>query len=103
MIGEYINILSAILTLVAAIYFVVVANRCNEKLRKSFLFLAVGIFIALAVHSSIEALEAFGLINPLLLLQIMPILVLTGSILLIIGTYYLYDVVTKTEHLENEN
>ena len=92
---ELINILSTILAGIAAVYLFVTSNKCDKNLRKGLMFVAFGALIAVAIHSFVEALEAYGYLTTEALHTIMPILVLIGSILLVAGTYILYNVVTS--------
>ena len=79
------NIISTIIALITSIYLGIVARKCVGKLKRSAHFLSMGILIALAIHAAVEALESFDIIPLGTLLQIMPILVMIGSIFLIIG------------------
>lgn len=95
MIAEATNILSAILATIATVYLFITANKCSKELKTGFMLSAVGILIALAIHSFAEFLEAFGYISIETLSTIMPILVLIGSVILIIGIYKLYNVINR--------
>jgi Na+/serine symporter len=85
---ELLNIISAILAMVATVYLFRLSKYTAGELKKAYLFSALGIFLALTVHSLAEFFEIFGIIGIETLRLIMPILVLLGSSLLIIGTYY---------------
>jgi len=93
MVVEVINILSAILAIGATIYLFVTANKTEKGLKGGLRLIGVGTLIALALHSISEALEIYGYITAEILQTIMPILVLIGSVLLIIGTYKIYQVI----------
>ncbi len=92
---ELINILSAILAIGATIYLFITANKCEKELKNGFMLIAGGVLIALAAHSFVEALEAYGYLTIETLHTIMPILVLIGLPLLILGTYTIYKVVSE--------
>ncbi len=94
MVNEIINTLSAIIALISVIYLFITASKCSGKLKISIMLLAVGVLIALGLHSLSEALESFGVINTDTLLTIMPYLVLFGSLILIWGTYKLYNTIS---------
>ena len=51
--------------------------------------------IALATHAIVEFLEAFNFITGETMIVLMPVLVFTGSLLLIAGCYVLYDTLTS--------
>ncbi len=91
---ELINILSAVLAIGVAVYLFITANKCEKELKKGFILSSFGVFIALAIHSFAEALEAYGYLTVETLHTIMPIFVLIGAVLLIIGTYTLHKVVS---------
>ena len=94
---EIINLVSAVIAVIAIAYLFVTASKCSKGLKTSLILLGSGVFIALAVHSFIEALEAFGYLELESLLKIMPVLVFVGSILLIIGTYKLHQVISNVQ------
>jgi Na+/serine symporter len=87
---ELLNIISAILAILATFYLFMMSRYTAGELKKAYFFSAFGVLIALAVHAFAEFLEVFGFLAIDTLKVIMPVFVLIGSILLIIGTYYQY-------------
>lgn len=88
---DTINLISLAIAVIAVIYLIyVITTQTAKGLRTGFLLLAVGIFISVAIHSLFETLERLELIGTGLLIQIMPVLVLIGSLLILAGAYTLY-------------
>ncbi len=103
MVNEIINTLSTIIALISVIYLFITASKCSKGLRFSMILIGLGVFIALGLHSLSEALETFGYLETRILLQIMPILVLIGSLILIWGTYKLYQTINLANKGGNKN
>lgn len=88
---DFINLISLAIAVIAVIYLIyVITIQTAKGLRTGFLLLAVGIFISVAMHSLFETLERLELIGTGPLIQIMPVLVLIGSLLILAGAYTLY-------------
>lgn len=88
---EIISIISSIISVIAVIYLIyIIATQTAKGLRTGFLLLAIGIMVAVVIHSLAELLERQGFLSSDLLIQIMPILVLTGSLVILGGAYTLY-------------
>ena len=88
---EIISIVSTIISIIAVVYLVyIITTQTAKGLRTGFLLLAVGILISVVAHSLAELLERLGFLSSDLLIQIMPILVLTGSLVILGGAYTLY-------------
>jgi hypothetical protein len=79
------------MSIVAVVYlFYIITTQTAKGLRTGFLLLAVGILVGVIIHSLAELLERLGFLSSDLLIQIMPILILIGSLLILAGTYTLY-------------
>ena len=88
---EIISIISSIISVIAVIYLIyIITTQTAKGLRTGFLLLAAGILISVVAHSLSETLERCGVIDTGLLIQIMPILVLIGSLVILGGAYTLY-------------
>lgn len=86
-----INAFSSIISVIAVIYLLyIITTQTAKGLRTGFLLLAVGILISVAANSFSATLERCGVVSTGLLIQIMPILVLIGSLLVLGGAYILY-------------
>ncbi|MBT5740062.1 hypothetical protein HOI26_03080 [Candidatus Woesearchaeota archaeon] len=90
---EILNLLSAISAIASTVYLFIVANKCAKGLHTSAVLLATGVLVSVALHSLAEFLEAYGFLSENILFNVMPILVLIGSIILLIGTYYFFRVI----------
>ena len=98
---EIISIVSSIISIIAVIYLVyIITTQTAKGLRTGFLLLAAGIFVSVVAHSLSETLESCGVIGTGLLIQIMPILVLLGSLLILAGAYVLYTTFKKVKERE---
>ena len=100
---EILNVIAAILSVVTSIYLLVLASKAAGELKTSLFLIAFGTIIALAVHSLFELLETYQLVNIKLLTTIMPIFVTIGSLLLLIGTYFLYKIVVTGGAISSTN
>src|SRR3989338_6994831 len=89
----WLNFSAFVVTAIAAGYLFFVVSRTAKELKKGFLFLALGVFISLSIHSFAEFLESVGLMNVKILVNVMPPLVLVGSVLLLIGSIQIYRVI----------
>ena len=90
-----VSIASAILAIVAAIYLFMIANKCEGKLQKGILLIAISTLTGLGIHSFFEFLEVYEFLTIEMLRIIMPILVLIGSISIIYGAKVLYAAISS--------
>ena len=87
------NLLAFVVAVIATGYLFFVVSKTAKELKKGFLFLALGVLISLSIHSFAEFLESIGLMNVKILGNVMPSLVLVGSVLLLIGSIQIYRVI----------
>lgn len=94
---ELLNVIAAILALTASGYLFVLAFKAVGELRTGLLLMAFGVVVAMGIHSIAELLEVYQLIRIEVLTKIMPVLVTLGSLLLLVGVYFLYKIVIHSE------
>ncbi len=89
---EIVNIFSLIMSIIAVVYLIyIITTQTAKGLRTGFLLLALGILVGVVIHSLAESLERLGFLSNELLIQIMPVFVLLGSVLILAGSYILYN------------
>ncbi len=79
-----IHILAVIVSIASSVYLVVLGSRI-KLMRLGLIMCAAGIFIGLGLHALAEFFEASKLLSVNVLLEIMPILVSLGAILILAG------------------
>lgn len=88
---EIINILSSVISFIAVVYLMyVITTQTARGLRTGFLLMAIGILVGIAIHSLAEALQSLGFFGVELLIQIMPVLILLGSLSILAGAFVLF-------------
>ncbi len=104
----FLNFLSVIASIILVLSYYKVAKK-SITLSKGFVKIALGLFIAIFLHSLSELLELLGFIDVESLMIIMPILVIIGGLLIIIGAFEIYhnvsfpinDAIIKVKNLKN--
>ena len=89
----YINLAAGVAAIVASTYLFYIVAHTAKGLKIGFLWMAVGIFIGLTLHSLAEFAESVGIVDVELLVKIMPSLVLIGSLMVLAGTVILYKTI----------
>lgn len=92
-----INIISTILSLIAAAVFLRAAMSIGGQMRKAYTFISIGIIIAITVHSVVELLEAYKLVDNNFLHVAMPVLISIGAIFFIAGAFITIDAVRPSK------
>jgi len=87
------SLLAMVASVGISIYLLHTALKLPPQFRKAFSLLAIGVLISIGFHSIAEFLETEAYISSGLLLEIMPMLVVLGSLFIIAGAFLLYDLV----------
>ena len=90
-----INLIAAILAFATSIYLLALARKSLNGLRRGFMLTGLGVLIALAIHSSAELVREIGYLSQEQYAVIESILIITGSIFLLAGTYVLYQTIKQ--------
>ena len=84
-IHSLLHTVALILSSTAIIIFMQASRKLEGNLKTSYIYISIGILIAVTIHSFLEHLESLGVISTENLLVAMPILVSFGAISFIIG------------------
>ena len=97
---EIISILSSVISFIAVFYLMyIITTQTAKGLRTGFFLMAIGILVGIAIHSLAESFQSLGFLGVELLIQIMPVLILIGSLLILAGVFVLF----KTFQTVSEN
>ncbi len=89
-----INSIAFVVSAIAPVYLYLISLKFRDGLKNGFIFLAIGVFLALVIHSFLELLEMAGYLHTETLLVLMPVFVSIGSIMIIYGAYLIYSSIT---------
>ena len=92
------NLLAAIVAIAASVYLFYISSKTAKGLKTGFVWLAIGVSVGLAIHSSAEFLESAKIIDVELLVKIMPPLVLLGSLMILTGSIILYRTIKSVSN-----
>lgn len=93
-----INLLAALVAIVASIYLFYISCKTAKGLKTGFIWMGLGVSIGLSIHSSAEFLESARIIDVELLVKIMPPFVLIGSLMILTGSMILYRTIMSVSN-----
>jgi hypothetical protein len=97
--SNILNIIAMNVSIIAGLFLFALAIK-TKLLKKGLFLLTFGIFIGLVLHSAFEFLESIEMIKVEFLIEVMPIFVSFGSILILLGGLeILYNVMTPIKEI----